>query len=312
MTFAARVDDLVRPLVPAKRLAAVRLLVGAFALVYLVARLPAWVSPAAPGSPFRPVGPVHLVHAPLPGWVAWIALSVALGGSIAFLVGWRFKIAAPIFAAALLWLTSYRNSFGMIFHTENMLVLHVALLSITDATAAYSVDARRVERAGGGAAADARRFGFALFLLASITTLTYVLAGIAKLRISGLHWITGDVLRNHIAHDNARKALLGDGHSVLGGWLVRHPWIFPPFAAGSVVLELGAPLALFGKRIARVWCLGLWAFHVGVLALMWIFFPYPLSFIAYAPFFEAERFVEWVRARASRLAQKPEPSAALE
>jgi len=303
MTMLARIDAFVRPIAPARRLAAVRLLVGTFATIYLLARAPAWVAPVATGAPFRPVGPVHLLTAPAPAWVAWAVLAVAIPSALAFLVGFRFRIVAPIFAASLLWLTSYRNSFGMIFHTENLVVVHVTLLALTDSAAAYSLDARRANARGEAPPDDAQRFGYALFLLAAITTLTYVLAGIAKLRVSGIHWVTGDVLRNHIAHDNARKALLGDSHSVLGAWLVRHPWLFPPFAVGSMVLELGAPFALLGKRIGRLWSFGAWAFHLGVLALMWILFPYPLSFIAFAPFFRAERFIDWVRARVARFSR---------
>ena len=34
---------------------------------------------------------------------------------------------------------------------------------------------------------------------AVVTVLTYVLAGIAKLRIGGVAWMTGDTLRNHVA-----------------------------------------------------------------------------------------------------------------
>lgn len=297
MSVLGRLDDIVRPVAPATRLAAVRLLVGAFALVYLVARSPALVAPGGAQAPFRPVGPVHLLTAAPPSWVAPVVFAIALPTAIAFLVGFKFRWLAPVFAGALLWLTSYRNSFGMIFHTENMLVVHVVLLSITDAGAAYSLDARSAAHAGAPAAPPARRFGFGLFLLAFIATLTYFLAGVAKLKVSGLGWITGDILRNHIAHDNARKALLGDGHSLFGAWLVRHPWIFPPFAGLSVVIELAAPLAVLNRRVGRWWCAAIWAFHVGVLAMMWILFPYPLSFIAYAPFFDAEELVERVRAR---------------
>ena len=35
------------------------------------------------------------------------------------------------------------------------------------------------------------------------------------------------------------------------------------------------------------------SFHVGIVALMWISFAYPLSLIAFAPFFRCERLVEW-------------------
>jgi hypothetical protein len=63
----------------------------------------------------------------------------------------------------------------------------------------------------------------------------------------------------------------------------------------TLAFELGAPAALLGGRWAKAWCATAWAFHVGVLVLMAIFFPYPLLGLAYAPFFAVERLLErWV------------------
>jgi hypothetical protein len=139
-----------------------------------------------------------------------------------------------------------------------------------------------------------------------ITVFAYVLAGIAKLRVSGSDWATGDILRNHIAHDNLRKLLLGDSYSKLGAWTARHGWLFPPLAVMTLVVELGAPLALLRGRIAKGWSLAAWSFHVGVLALMWILFPYQLFFVAFASFFEPERWVARVgRTFARRTVSSP-------
>jgi hypothetical protein len=54
-------------------------------------------------------------------------------------------------------------------------------------------------------------------------------------------------------------------------------------------VELGAPVALLGRRIAAAWAALAWSFHLGVLALMAIAFPYPLLGVAFLPFFRAER-----------------------
>lgn len=305
MSPAQRLHDLLRPEASAERLGAVRLIVGLFATTYLMARLPALIGLSAHGaSSFQPVGPVHLLSRPLPpALVAALAIA-ALIASIPFLIGWRFRVTAPVFAALLLWVLSYRNSFGMVFHTENLMVLHVISLSFCDAAAAYSLDARDPSRRR----SDPRHYGFALTLLNVLAVTAYFLAGVAKLRLSGTDWATGDILRNQIAHDNLRKALLGDWYSPLGAYAIRHPWIFPPFAVLTLIIELGAPLALLGGRVGRYWALAIWSFHVGVAALMWIIFPYPLSFVAYAPLFPVERLVERVRARLpKRRASSPAP-----
>jgi hypothetical protein len=52
-------------------------------------------------------------------------------------------------------------------------------------------------------------------------------------------------------------------------------------------------VALVGGRIARVWAASAWCFHVGVVLLMNIWFPYPLLGVAYAPLFSVERPFAW-------------------
>lgn len=292
-SLTALLHDRMRPVVPAERLAAVRVVVGVFAVVFLVARAHAVVTAGAAHAPFSPVGVVRALSAPTPPWVSYVVLAVTLPLAVAFTVGFRYRITAPLFALGLLWLLTYRNSFGMVFHTENLLVLHALLLSVSDAAAAWSLDARRSP----AAARPARRFGAALFTLSAVTVLTYTLAGIAKLRVAGLDWMSGDILKNHIAHDNVRKVLLGDGHSPLGAWLIRHPAIFPPFAAISVAMELLAPVALLSRRVGRWTCAILWGFHVGVLATMWILFPYPLFGIGFASFFDLDLLYQRLRDR---------------
>jgi hypothetical protein len=133
--------------------------------------------------------------------------------------------------------------------------------------------------------------GWACRVLAVATVVSYVLAGIAKLRNGGLDWITGDVLRNQVAYDNLRKELLGSVHSPVGGWLVGLPVVFPAMALATMAVELGAPLALLGRRVRTAWAGAAWAFHVGILVVMAISFPYQLLGFAYAPFFAVERLV---------------------
>lgn len=299
-SFGARLDAVLRPVAPAERLAAMRILVGLFGAIYLTARAPSLASVARlPASSFVPIGVVKVLDAPLPSGVVWALAIAAVLLAWAFVAGVAYRFVAPAFALALLWVTTYRSSFGMIFHTENLWVLHVIVLAIAPAADVWSVDARR---RGGAAPSPASRYGWPLLAMGLVTALAYVLAGVAKLRSAGLEWVTSDALRNYVAYDNLRKILLGDTHAPLGGALVRHPEVFKPLAAMSLALELLAPLALLGRRPARVVALGLWGFHVGVLATMAIFFPYPLFGLAFAPWLSPERLLQplatrWSRAR---------------
>jgi hypothetical protein len=212
---------------------------------------------------------------------------------------WRYRFVAPLYAIALLAVMTYSNSWQHIAHTENLLVLHTGVLAIAPAAAAWSVDRRRDPTRTVASSAD---FGWPLRLMSIITVATYFLAGWAKLRHGGMDWISGDVLRNLVAHDNLRKIVLGDVHSPIGGWLVAHGWLFPPMALVSCAVEVGAPIALLRGRVRRGWVLAAWLFHVGVLALMAITFFYPLSGVAFASMLDPDLAALRIRDRLRRRA----------
>jgi hypothetical protein len=130
-------------------------------------------------------------------------------------------------------------------------------------------------------------------LICAITVATYFIAGLAKLRLTGLDWIDGEVLRSHLAHDAVRKIQIGSVHSAFGLWLAQYEWparILSPF---TVLLELGAPLALCSRRMTIAWMVGAWSFHVGVLVTMAIAFVYPISGVGFAALMPVERIWEW-------------------
>lgn len=283
--LARAADAWLRAPAPATRLAALRILIGGGAVIYLIARAVHLVSFIDfPARSFDPVGVVALLSAPLPAWlvVGLVALAVPLG--LAFTLGWRWRVTGPLFAVVLLWVLSYRNSWGMVFHTDNLMVFHVLVLGCVRAADAWSLDAR-----AGRTTPAPEHHGWPVRLLALVTVVSYFIAGFAKLRLSGVTWIASDYLRNYVAWDNLRKLELGDWYSPLGAALVAHAWLFPPLALLSLFLELFAPLALCGPRHARVWAATAWAFHLGVFAVMAIFFPYPLLGVAFAPLFAVER-----------------------
>jgi hypothetical protein len=241
-----------------------------------------------------PPGVLGPLGSPPPPTVVALLLAATIATGVAYTVGWRFRGTGPAFAGLLLVVLTYRNGWGNVFHTENLLVLHVLVVGLSPAADAWSLDAR-----GRTEPAPDVRYGFPLRLAAVVTVLTYVVTGVAKLRYAGGDWLAGDTLLHQIAFDNARKKVLGDGYSPLAGLVVGHPALFRPLGLLTLVVELGAPIALIGRRWAAWWTGAAWVFHAGILALMWISFPYPLSLIAFAPFFRVERPAEWVLGRSA-------------
>lgn len=285
---------------PAQRLALLRIAIGGLALVYLAVRLPNLVGLADfAGRQFHPVGVTSLLSTPLPPHWVPVSLGLALLSGVAFVLGIGFGLTGPVFALSFLWITTYRSSFGMVFHTENLLALHLLLLGASRAADALSVDARRPARS---AVEPSAEYGWAIRAMCVVTVLAYVLAGVAKLKLAGGPWLEGELLRRQIAYDNLRKLELGTEVSPLGPWLVRHRGFFPWLAVGTMLVELGAPIALTRPRAAQVWVVAAWGFHLGVLLFMSIAFFYPLSGFAYLSFFPLERGFQWLVARRRRAA----------
>jgi hypothetical protein len=293
---------LLRP-APPRRLALLRILVGAFATLYLVARYPHLVSFGDfPADRFSPVGPVGLLDEPLAAGAVTGLVLAAIAAGVAFTSGWRYRITGPAFALLFLWVTTYRNSWGTVLHTENLVALQVLVIGLVRAADAFSLDARRL----GAERAESWRYGWPIRLVTVVTVATYFVSGWAKIRFGGAEWLFGDTLRHQIAYDNLRKLLLGDYYSPFGGWLTQFGWLFPPMAIGSAVVELGAPLALLNGRWGRWWAGAAWSFHLAIMVVMAIVFAYQLSFIAFAAFFRLEVGWAWLRKRSWHpMSQRP-------
>ncbi len=274
---------------PPERLAVVRIAVFSYAAVYLTIRSVTIIDIGdLPASRFDGVGGVFWLDSPLSpmvlgGLLVGTVVTCAMGA-----LGWNYRLSAPAATLGVLVILSHRLSWGQVLHTENLIVMHTAILSVVPAADRWSLDHRRCRRR----AESPSTYGWALQLMAAVVGLSYVVAAWAKIRNGGLDWISGEVLRNHIAHDNLRKHLLGDVSSPIAPLLLRHRWLFGPMAFGSIVVELAAPLAVLGSRRMRYrWVGAIWGFHAGILALMAILFPYQLLFFAFLPFIDGERLV---------------------
>jgi len=257
-----------------ERLRILRAAIATFACVYTALRLrELWAIAHLPAAHFEPTGLARFVMPPVVVMAIACATVVLLA---AFAAGWRARVVGPLAALGFVLVFSYRSAWGQIFHTENLLALHLIALAI----ASWIDDPKGAVR-----------------LLVLLTVVTYVLAGIAKLRLAGLAWMDGEQLRNQIAVDNLRKALLGGGTAPLATVLLDHPAAFAPLSIAALVIELGAPIALLGGRYAVAWVTASWAFHLGIVLVMWIVFPYPLLGFAYLPLLPVERGIAAIRRR---------------
>ena len=214
----------------------------------------------------------------------------------------------------------------MIYHSMNLTVLHVLVLGLAPAADALSLDARRRSAVRGRqepasalhAVAEhyvhrpAWQYGFPIQLICAVTVLAYFVTGVAKVAGPlGWSWLTGEPLRSQIAADTIRKEVLGGNVSSLFFWLYKQTWLFTMMGAMTFAVELGAPLALLNKRLGRLWAIGAFFVHWGILFVMAIEFRYHLSGVLYASFFDVERPLTWLRGlQGRRTAQVAQVSAA--
>jgi hypothetical protein len=281
---------------PAARLAVLRILIGTFAFYLVGSHYQKWTK-IGHTSPllFQPVGVVAILDQPLPAVVCQGLIIAALVANVAFILGWRYRFTGPLFAALLWWISSYRNSWSMIYHSANLVVLHVLILALAPAADALSLDSRR--HSSGRDAADGWQYGWSTRLICTVTVLSYLVTGVAKVAGPlGMSWATGEALRSQVAADALRKEVLGDAGSPLFYVLYDSVWLFTILAVVTLVLELGAPAGLLNKRLAQRWALSAFLMHWGVYFIMGIKFRYQLSGILFASFFDVERLVAWLRA----------------
>ena len=231
---------------PAARLGLVRALVGGYTLVYL-ARRRKMLRKVARTDPtlFAPVGPVRVLRRPVPAPVADALNDATLVSTALFTLGARHRLVGPLHSMLMTWTLSYRNSWSMIFHSDNTLVLHTLVLGVSRAADAVSTDALLSRERP----ASHPRYGWPLELMNAVSTMTYVLAGVAKVQgPSGWSWIRGDAMRRQVAIDSVRKEVFGSNAPPSAYALYRHRTLFTIFATGSLFLELCAPLGLLHRK----------------------------------------------------------------
>jgi hypothetical protein len=296
VSLLVRLDHWWRAPAPAERLALVRILVGVYCAGLVLFRAPSLLRLAQlDAARFDGVGLAALLDAPVPLPLFLVLLTLAFVGAVCFCLGARHRVLAPGFAVLLMFLLSYRSSWGHLSHSEQLISIHVLLLSVLPAADALSLD----HRAGRTRERPLDNYGWPLRLLMLCVVISYMLAGWAKLHYGGLAWVSGDAVYNQVANDTLGKLRFGAFVSPLGPTLLRWPGLFAIMSVFTLIIELGALIAMFGGRLRTAWVVGAYAMHVGIVLTMGIAFPYPLWGIAFASFFELEHGYAWLRARVS-------------
>lgn len=293
-TLLRKLDDFWFEGAPAARPAVLRVLLGAYILYYLGRRYSMLMAVArSDSSLFKPVGVVAHLERPVTVEAFRATLLATYAANVAFILGWRHRYTGPLFAGLLLWVLCYRNSWSMIYHNDNVLVLHALILGLAPSADELSLDARR----GATPVSISNpvgdwRYGWPLRLMSTVTVVTYFLAGMAKVAGPlGRSWANGDALRSQVAVDGLRKELLGKEAAPLAYALYDKLPLFGVLGLGSLLMELAAPAALFHKRLSRLWAANAFLMHWGIFFVMGIRFRYQLSGLIFASSLDLERLL---------------------
>ncbi len=288
MTLIQALVDHLRPAAQPVRPAVLRLAMGAFSAVHNIRRRPMFRTlHRQDETQFTPVGVVRVLKKPLPPKVADALFDAAQAVNVAATLGIGHRVTGPLNAALQLWTITYRNSWTMLLHNDNMMTMHQMVLGTTRSADALSVDALVRDRTLLPQRFD-RAYGAVPTALNIATCAVYFISGVAKVRGPlGFAWAKGDVLRGQIAVDGMRKDLFGSARTEAGSALYRQKELFTLLAAVSLAVELGAPLSLVNRRLGRWFALGAWGMHVGIRIVMGIKFKYNVSGVSYLPYFPA-------------------------
>lgn len=173
-------------------------------------------------------------HPPAVSFVAyWVGLAAALLGAL----GVRPRASIAVLIACIFWLKGARDSqAGDLHHREYMWVHALAILALAK---------------GGGPA-------WPLRLVQVYVAVFFLAAGVAKLRVTGIGWMDGDVLRGLLM---ARSVRWGIDPGDFGWWLAQQPGLCAALAVVAVSIEIAFPLTLLARRNAP-WLLGFLGFVV--------------------------------------------------
>ena len=281
---------------PPERLAILRISSGGFSLWYLWTRFDMFERMATSGSSnFRPVGVLEGMPTPLNDETYWWFAVIVMVFNALYILGVKHRFTGPVFALMLLLFLTYRNSWGMIYHSRMAVVLHVFVLGITASADALSFDAWwKYGRRRLSVPSAHWQYGWPVVLICALTAMTYFLAGVAK--VAGelaVAWADGSAMRSQVAVDALRKVVLGSEAPELFVKIYKHTWLFLIMGIGTLILELGAPFVVLNRKIGKLWAIGTWLMHWGIYFIMGITFRYQMTGLIFLPFFDVEKLVFW-------------------
>ena len=213
--------------------------------------------------------------------LVWLG-RLTVGATVLALVGVGTRLALLALLPLLLVQEAWLNCAGKTTHGTIALVYAVLFLALSPCDRALALGpalSRRSRTPGASTDGDSaivaasRLARWPIDLLYFEISTFYLLAGIAKLRASGLAWADGSTLQYHLLTAGGALAEI----------VAAHPWLCAWLSGLTLSFELLAPLGMVRSLRGPILCAGL-AFHLGTAALLDIsFLPLVALYAVFVP-----------------------------
>ena len=235
---------------------------GAFFLYYLridyreLERLPphAWHAVW----PFAPLG-ITLPSAATLNLLQWLWRASLLAACVG--VAWRLASVAAFVLG--LYLLGLPENVARINHSDAIVVFGLAIMALSHAADAFSVDARRGQTTKNTSDMSGE-YTWPIRAMWVVVVTIYFASGVTKLATSGLAWITSDNLSNLLI----LAPVTGSPLTMLGQAIGRYRVLSSGLAALALTLELSMPLALVSRRTRRILVPSLFMMQASIRTLM--------------------------------------------
>jgi hypothetical protein len=235
---------------------------GAFLLYFL--RIDYTELGAVPPHAWRAVWPFAQLGISLPSIATldvlqWLWRASMLAACIG--LAWRWTSVAAF--ALGLYLVGLPENVATINHSDAIVVLGLAVMALSRAANALSVDAL-FSRTASTSADRSGEYTWPIRAMWVVVVTIYFAAGVTKLATSGLAWVTSDNLSNLLM----LSPVTGSPLTLVGQAIGRHRMLSSTLAALTVAIELSMPLALMSKSAKRILVPCVFAMQFSIRALM--------------------------------------------
>jgi hypothetical protein len=193
---------------------------------------------------------------------------------IAAALGFATRLAL-VAATAILFYITVPGMYGKILNFQAIPILVLGILAIAPSGDAVSIDSfiRRRWRLwpfGRAVTETSGDYRWPVKFLQVFVCMVFFMSGLSKMLTSGPGWIMSDNLQILLVATPVNQGCLGSWPSYpeLNAWAVQHPNLLHMLAAGVVITELSAPLALLPGLPRAMIVAGFFSLNIGFRIFM--------------------------------------------